>query len=166
MDGKDYKKGVKLALFNYYKNQTIEVKKKKNQKPETQALADIMMVLKIKHWLCFRYEAKSAFDPISNKYRMTHVVPGHTDIAGITPEGFPFYIEVKAKGKRSQVRDNQIKFILDTIRFGSFSIVADSGEYVLDCYTKWIDVIKKGSRGKEGIKYLIGLMPKLKRDFI
>lgn len=106
-------------------------------KPEQLVVNDILLKLSKLGYLLFVYESKAVFSQRAKTYLNSQVPKGHPDIAGISPEGFPVYIEIKAKGKLKTLKPVQANFLRILINRDAFAMCADSCELVLECYRQW-----------------------------
>lgn len=135
---------TKKALEKYFEREHKKLQremtgpKRKNKSPEKKVVKDILEWGK-KYGLDLDVIEASGYDRI--KKAMVHdtkIDPGYPDISGNDRFGLAVYIEAKAKGRRSSLRDHQRQFLMRKINSGAFACVADSAEYVHELYHKWL----------------------------
>lgn len=131
----DYKKRIQASIEKFHKRELNQPTGRRNQKPEAKIENEIYKHLNEIGWSIDFYESSSF--GISPEYQDYKVKPGHSDLAGNLPNGIACYVEVKAKGKRSTLSDNQRQFLIEKINTNCFAIVADSLEYVLNTFQTW-----------------------------
>jgi len=133
----DRKNRVKKAIEGFYKRQEPRATGRKNNDPEAQLVKAIISHLTALKWNVQWYESKAVYNPKAQRYMSSQMKPGHSDIAGSTPEGISCYIEVKDKGKRSTLRDNQRAFLEEKIRSNCFAVCVDYIGSVEALYFTW-----------------------------
>lgn len=137
----DYKKGVQDALQNFYSKELKKdspSKKRKNKAPEKQVVKAILtwgndngFDLDVIEASTFdRYKVSMAHD--------TKVVAGYSDISGNDRFGLACYIEVKAPGRRSTLRESQRFFLERKISSGAFACVTDNISHLHNLYHQWL----------------------------
>jgi hypothetical protein len=77
---------------------------------------------------------------------------GYADVSGNTYDGLSIYIELKAPGKRSTLRDNQRDFLVKKIKSGCFAGVVDSVSCLETLWNNYNDALDKK-------KALLDLLP-------
>lgn len=122
---------------------------------------------KITEQLCLAYcnqvgidvsviDSKATFSQKSNTYKKSKSAPeGFPDLVGNTQSGVAVYIELKAKGKISTLRDKQYLFLKNKIQQNCFACAVDSDEMLHDIYMNWIKADNK-------VDYLLSKLPKVK----
>jgi hypothetical protein len=138
--------------------------KRKNKKPEEEAVKELKIWCKNHGIDIHRYESKSAWNPDIGSYRSQHVEVGHPDLAGSNNFGMAIYIEAKAKGKRSTLREGQRVFLEKKINTGCFAVVSDGADHLSKTYFRWMNILKSGdqSRLKMAREFLLSDLPKKK----
>lgn len=134
----DRRESTKRALENFFRKQIKKPRKKRNSAPEKDVESEVLTTARQMGFLLFVYESKATFNPKVGRYlKSNSVVEGHPDLAGITPCGRPCYIELKAKGKLSTVRQKQDEFLKAVIDRGAFALVLDSSTELRVRYDLW-----------------------------
>lgn len=129
---------------------------RKNKSPEKDLCEkEIMPWLKANAFCCTVIEAKSTFSASVGKYIKSQAVPGFPDIVGNDSDGVAVYIELKAPGRISTLRDNQRRFLKKKIYSNCFGIVVDSVDKLQTSYEQWKCIDKKDKK----IDYLLSLLP-------
>jgi len=111
----------------------------RNSKPEKMVQNQIMFwAHKNGFWLHI-IESKAQYSPHLKRYtkKLSGAPAGFSDMVGITPEGKPCFIELKAPGKRGNLSVSQEMFLLDAIKRGAFAVVTDSSNHLDDVWKKW-----------------------------
>ena len=148
------------ALLKHHQKQLPKENKKtrKNGKPEQITVRECM------HWFNDHgfsmniVESKAVYSASAGRYLRGQVAAGFLDSAGCTPLGIGCFVEFKAKGKRTTLRDAQREFIRDKVLKGCFSCVVDSQQNLENIYTQWINLDREG-----GIAYLLSILPSNKK---
>lgn len=109
----------------------------KKVKPEkiTQSLIQ-SWCLKNSFWVHV-IESKATFSKNLNRYLRGNAPEGFPDMVGITPCGLACYIELKARGKRSNLSPEQTSFLVKAIALGAFAVVTDSPENIEAIWRCW-----------------------------
>ena len=159
---------AKQALFNYYKKENEKLLRKqkpnnKNKQPEKEVVKSIVNWLKINNFDIHVIEAKNTYNSYAGAYVKGPVEPGYSDISGNDINGLACWIEVKAKGKRSNLSLVQKMFLERKINSNCFAVVVDCIEKLNEYYNTWID-FKKNRKHNEAKKYLLNLLPKKKKE--
>lgn len=154
----NYKKSVQDSMKRYYERQlnqgvSREVKAK-NKKPEKNTEAAVLEWSR--HNNCFLHVIESSsFDPVSRRKTLSKAQAGFPDIVGNTNDGLSLYIELKAKDRRSTLREDQRSFLIMKIHQGCFAAVVDSRER-LEQYWKGYHSLKTINEKKS---YLLDCLP-------
>lgn len=154
------KDSTRQALYKYLDKQIKQSKpKRKNKKPEK----DVQYA--VEQWLeknGFDYdivESKSVYHEASGRYLHSQTTVGFSDIVGNDSHGIACFIELKAPGRRSTLRERQRDFLTKKIKSNCFAVVVDSPKLLADYYDEWIEIRRKKS--KEGARqFLLSLLPK------
>lgn len=131
----DYKKRVKLAVDNWSikqlkKDSPSLLTKKKNKTPEADFLKKLKKHIEETHcWNLDVIDSKGQFSEDAQRYVYGKTRSGYSDMSGNMLNGLAVYIEVKAPGKRSTVREDQRIFLIEKINTNAFAIVTDSIEH-------------------------------------
>lgn len=163
----DKKNSTLDALLKYSENQLKPdepyVAQRINDDPENQVALLIDDWFRAREWDVGRYEAKARYNPETNAYTSKVMPVGVPDRMGLTPQGEPVYVEIKAPGKRSTFNIDrnyrQRNFLILKINYGAFGCVVDSVELLEQTYINWVKV--KNSLGKnEAKEFLLNCLPK------
>ena len=128
--------------------------KKKNKSPERLVQDAIIKHLKNLGFFVFEIESKAIKTPKKGGgffFRSAGAKKGTPDILGVSPSGQFVAIEVKAKGKRSTLRDEQRVFLNRVIDNNGFAMVCDSIEYFTEVFSGYQEARNK--------KYLVKCLP-------
>lgn len=163
-DRLDKKESTKQALERYFDKQARmnnpARKKRTNKKPEKLVEKVVMEWLKANDFSCDVVESKAVFSPRAGIYLNSQATPGMSDIVGCTPDGRGCFIELKAKDRRSDLKDHQRRFLLEKISRGAFAACVDSVEYLEKCWrayrigsdiTEFLPVKREARGDKEGV---------------
>lgn len=129
------------ALNKFYNKQlTKNVKKKtrKNKKPELEVEKAVTKWLRSNGFSCDVVDASTYDAGSGGKFQDVKITAGFTDIVGADRFGFACYIELKAAGKRSALKDHQREFITAKIHNNAFACVTDGVEHLSDLYNRWL----------------------------
>lgn len=154
----DHKKRVSGAMNRYLEKESKKLEprpKRNNQKPEKAVVESCMFWLKQKGFDVHVVESKAVFNPKAGRYLSSQLVPGFSDICGNDSNGRAVFIECKAPGRRSTLREVQFKFLSNKIHSSAFAVVVDSHELLETYYSKWISL-----SGSEAREYLASVLPK------
>lgn len=131
----DYKKRVKLAVDNWSikqlkKDSPSLLPKKKNKTPEADFLKKLKKHIEENHgWSLDVIDSKGQFSEDAQRYVYGKTRSGYSDMSGNMLNGLASYLEVKAPGKRSTLREDQMNFLIEKINSNCFAIVTDSIEH-------------------------------------
>ena len=131
----------------------------KNKKPEKDTESSVLEWSK--HNNCFLHVIESSsYDPISRRKTLSKAQAGFPDLVGNTNEGLSLYIELKAKDRRSTLREDQRSFLTMKIHQGCFAVVVDSRAR-LEQYWKGYHSLKTSQEKKA---YLLDCLPKKRKN--
>lgn len=134
----DRKYSTKRALERYFDKQARRNdplrKKRSYGAPEKEVEKEVMAWLKENDFSCDVVESKAVFNRSAGTYVSGQTVKGMSDIVGCTPDGMGCFIELKAHGRRSQLKIHQRKFLLAKMMRGAFACVVDSVDYLEECW--------------------------------
>jgi len=132
----------------------------KNAKPEFELKKLIMKWLVDNGFNCNVVESKAVFSAAAGGYIRGQTDAGFSDIVGVCPyAGVACFIELKAPGKRSTLKEHQRQFLLDKARWFSFAVCVDSVELLNQTYREWVKLFSKGQM-QEARTYLVNALPK------
>lgn len=119
---------TKAALMRYYEKQLNKNtgRKKKNGNPEKIVEKAVMEWAKNQGWFVGVFEAKSVYNKSAGVYISSTMEYGTPDILGISNNQTMVAIELKAKGRRSTLREAQRKYLIEVISRNGFAVVVDS----------------------------------------
>lgn len=156
----EYKKSVFSAINTWSKKQLPRTprKKKKNSNPEGKFVLVLKKHLETLGFSIDIVEAKAVYNESAGRYMNGKARPGFPDMVGNTPNGLSVWIEVKAPGKRNNVRVEQHAFLLKKINMGCFAIVCDSIEYFDKLLLEW-------KQAPDRKQVLLEALPKLPKRY-
>lgn len=135
------RESTKKVLEKYFNKQARKNdplrKKRKYSRPEKQVEKEVMAWLKDHDFSCHVVEAKAVYSPSAGIYLNSQAEPGMSDVIGCTPDGRGCFIELKARDRRSALKDHQRRFLLSKISRGAFACVVDSVEYLEKCWSHY-----------------------------
>lgn len=151
---------AKDALLKYHarqiKSNNSRAKKKRNKKPEKEAVKEMLSWLRGYGFSVNEIEAKAVYNPKAGRYVSGQVSAGYPDISGNDKHGCAVYVEAKAKGKRSTVSELQVEFLKEKIKTNCFAVVSDSADFLATAYKFWVGIDDYSNKRK----YLMSLLPK------
>lgn len=157
------KESTREALYKYLDNQLKQSKpRRKNKKPEKNVQYEVEQWLE-KHGFDYDIvESKAVYHEQSGRYLHGQTSSGFSDIVANDSNGLAVYIELKAPGRRSTLREKQRDFLTRKIKSNCFAVVVDSPTLLADCYNEFYEIRDKKS--KEGARqYLLSLLPKKRK---
>lgn len=132
---------------------------KKNKSPEKDLVKALLVWLKNNEFDCNVVESKATFSQATGLYTGRVAVAGFPDIVGNWKNGLATYIEVKAPGRISTLRELQRDFLLKKINSNCFAVCVDS-VYLLDHLWEEYTASDRISRQR----YLLDQLPTKKAD--
>jgi hypothetical protein len=154
------KESTKKALEGYFERQARkEAPKRKNSQPEREVEKAILKWAEDKGWLLVKVEAKAVYSAQAGRYLHSQTSVGLPDLIGSTNIGRAVFLEVKAPGRRSTLRDGQRRFLTELIARNGFALVCDSVDQLEKAYSQWNEECSQ-SRGK---KFLLSQLPQPKK---
>lgn len=159
---RDHKKSVQSAIEKYIAKQTETAKptnRKPNKSPEKDVEAECLKVMRGLGWDVAVFESKAVL--IGNVWRNPGMKSGVCDVQGISDQGEPVFVELKAKGRRAtfwkQGNERQVDYLLSKIERGAFAVVVDSSSDLINWFYLWRAARETGvARARE---YLLSLLP-------
>ena len=152
----DYKARVKNAMMEYQAKidkdlkrerdalSGVKKKKTKNEKPEKVTEAEVIQWLSDRKFNFNVVEAKAVYSVSAGRYLSGQTDPGFSDIVANDSSGRAFFIELKAKGKKSTLKSHQYIFLKEKIEMNCFACVCDSAEMLDKIYLKWGSFLARG----------------------
>lgn len=151
---------VKDALNNYYKKQmgTANRQKRKNKKPEKEVEKKVL-AWAAKHGFDLQvFESKAVYSASAGRYLHSQASESVSDLIGNNQE-IACYIELKAPGRRSTLKEHQLRFLQKKINQGCFACCVDSALMLEDTWSKWRSLKDK----EQAKKFLLNYLPKKKQ---
>jgi len=145
---------TKAALHKYLTKKTTVKKSSKNRKPEKEVEKACMNWFRDQGFSMNVIEASGG----RNMYGAITVKSGFVDSAGCTPLGIGSFVEFKAPGRLSTLRDNQREFLLEKINKGCFACVVDSAGSLSRLYQEWYMIYIEDKN--QSIELLLNSLPK------
>lgn len=129
--------------------------KKKNKKPERDTENDCLIWCRANNIFVHVVES-SSYDPITGRKTFSRATAGMPDLIGNTANGNSIYIELKAKDRRSTLKDHQRDFLIEKIKQNCFAVVVDSVEKLNQYFREFCKLKNLESRQT----YLINCLPR------
>ena len=101
---------------------------------------------------CDVVESKAVYSAQAGRYLNSQAVAGFPDIVGCDALGRALFIEVKASGKRSTLKEHQRRFLIEKIDKNAFAVCVDGPDLLLKFYREWHQVEAKKA-------YLLKVLP-------
>lgn len=135
--------------------------KRRNKKPERQTETDCLLWCRANNMFVHVIES-SSYDHILGRKTLSKTTVGMPDLIGNTINGNSVYIELKAKDRRSTLKDHQRAFLIEKIRQNCFAVVVDSVHKLDQYYKEFCKLRNQESRQT----YLLDCLPrKINRSF-
>lgn len=167
MSSDDLKKRVQSAVETYINRETpIEPKPTRhNNAPEKEVQDEVLKWLRDNGFSINVVESKAIYNRKSERYISQSVAPGFVDLVGNDKIGLGVFIELKAKGRRSTLRDNQRAFLQEKINTGCFAVVVDSVELLEKQYEHFV-LLRYRQQIQQAKEFLLLALPvqKIKED--
>lgn len=153
MPDETYSKKIQGIVEGYGTRELKKYQRKgKNKAPEKDVEKELDAYWLAAGFFINRYESKAK--NIGGVWRSSGLEFGTPDRLGCDRSGYFIAVEVKAKGKRSSLREEQRIFLIKIIERGGFGLCCDSLEYFKKHYKMWT-----GLSGKIRVDYLMALLP-------
>jgi hypothetical protein len=149
------KKGWDLLIKSIERQTNInqpEPRGKKNESPEKDVEKSCLAWGGKNRCYFHVVESKAVYSHAAGRYTHGQAESGYSDLSGNNANGHSLWVELKAKGRRSNLSAEQYWFLKSKIEQGCFAVVVDSAEILNEFYYKWA-----GSKNKES--YLISILP-------
>lgn len=147
MDPDDWevrKKGIEKALEKFHKkNDPKPASGITYNSPEKDLEKEVLVWLRANGFHVNVIEAKAVYNRKLDRYVAQTVSPGFVDIAGNDKTGLGTFIELKAPGRRSTLRENQREFLLQKIETGCFAVCIDSVNLLESQYLRFTELRQK-----------------------
>lgn len=115
--------------------------------------------LNLNGFSCDVIESKAVFSQKAGRYLRGQTVKGMSDVVGCDPVGRGCFVELKARGKRTNVSLDQIVFLSKKITNHAFAVVVDSADCLSFYYKNYCEFIKQ-SDFNGARDYLRSVLPK------
>ncbi|TXH09399.1 MAG: hypothetical protein E6R04_08155 [Spirochaetes bacterium] len=136
----DFKLRIQKSVLKHATRELAQNQpKRKNGKPERKLQAQMMSWLSSQGFFVFPLESKSVYSSVAGRYLDSQTRVGASDILGVTPQGYFLAVEVKARGRRSTLRDAQRIFLESVLSKGGFAVCSDSIEHLDKIYHSWLN---------------------------
>lgn len=144
-------------------SKTLEPKRT-YKSPEKDLEALVLDWLRLNKFDVNVVEAKAVFNPKIKRYISGMTTPGFPDVVGNDCDGNAVFVELKAPGRRSTIRDDQYRFLMRKIESNCFAVCIDSLGMLQQLYNGWksldrddrqdflLTQLRGGSHGKEKSK--------------
>ena len=155
--------GVEKALLKYHEKQLPKKKKSRkgpNKKPEKELVKHLLSWSKTHKIDLQVVESQNVYSQASGKYTQAQTKSGTPDLIGNSRTGLSVWIEAKAPGRLSTLRENQREFLVRKIRSNCFAVVVDSVDRLNTLYFNFL----KFNNRKQAQEYLLFQLPKLKKE--
>lgn len=149
---------TKKAIENFSSRLLKTPKKRTVRKipPEKIVEKEVVTWLNTNGFSCHVVESKAVYNQKAGRYISGQTVPGFPDVVGCGPQGQSVWIELKAKGRRSTLRDAQRAFLRTKIKLGAFAVCIDSTRLLSNLWAGW-------STTSDKEKFLLDALPKKSR---
>lgn len=156
----EHKDRVRAAMEGFIAKQKAKQAgpTRKNAKPEKKVEAAHLIWFKENLFDVDVIEGKAVFNASEGRYLRGQVIPGFSDIAGNDQFGHAVYVELKAPGRVSALRDEQYDFLMRKIYSNCFAIVSDNANRTAILYRHWLELPSMESRRE----FLLKNLPKKK----
>ncbi len=130
--------------------------RRKNERPEFELTKKPCMKWMTEHRFSMdSIEAKAVYNYDAGRYTAGQTVPGVADAFGCTPYGHAAFVEFKAPGCRSGLKDHQREWLTTKIRLGCFAVCVDTVSCLSEAWFYWSTIERE-----RGIQYLLEHLPK------
>lgn len=154
MSNEDYKARVRLAMESYLNKNRPKSPgtTRKNTAPEKETVKLILKACDSMGFSCHVVESKAVYSQAAGRYLNSQANPGFPDIVGCDQLGRALWIEVKAPGRRSTLKEHQRQFLISKIDLNCFAVCVDGPDQLLKFYREWIQAETKKA-------YLLKVLP-------
>lgn len=156
----DYKKRVANAINRYSDKQAKKLEPKvarKNRKPEQESVFECLSWLKRNGFDCDIIESKATFSVKAGRYLRSQAVAGMSDLVGNDKDGRACFIEIKAKGRRSTLKEHQFEFLARKIKSNCFATVATGEDELEEIYSRFLECLNLNQSHAQ--EYLLSQLP-------
>ena len=139
----DYKKRVQDALNRHHDKLHKQNERRssgvsrKNGKPEQLVVKAILQWAQGRGLDLHVVESKAVYSKAAGRYLHSQISESLSDLIG-NYQGFAIYVEVKAKGRASTLKEHQRLFLSRKATQGCFATVADSVEVLALRFEAWL----------------------------
>lgn len=157
----DRKDSTRAAMDAYIRREcapeNTTAPKRQNKTPERDTERAVLRWAKDNGFF-FHVVESSRFDPLLGQMGSAKAQAGMSDLIGNTPNGLACFVELKAKGRRSALSEQQRHFLKQKIEQNCFAVVVDSAESIA---RQWSEFCSCSSQTKRQ-EYLMHSLPKEK----
>jgi hypothetical protein len=140
----DFRERIKSAIEKYTeKNKAKSAPTRSNGSPEKDLEKEVLSFLENNSFHVNVVESKATFNQQQQRFISSSVKSGFADIVGNHYTGIAVFIELKAPGRRSTLRDNQREFLLSKIETGCFAVCIDSVELLEAQWNRFRELIDR-----------------------
>lgn len=131
--------------------------RRSNKKPEAELVKQLQALCKTLGIAIHKVEA-SSYDFVAKRTTASRVEAGYSDLSGNTDHGIAVYVEAKAPGRLSTLKDHQRRFLVSKIHQNCFSCCVDSVDRLEFIYKKWCQ-LRRMNIDKESKDFLLSQLP-------
>ena len=135
----DFKSRIRASVEKHASKELGQnLPKRKNKKPERKLQGEMLAWLSARGCFVFPLESRAVYSVAAGRFLESQTRVGASDILGLTPDGLFLAVEVKARGRRSTLRDSQRIFLESVLSRGGFAVCSDSIEHLDKLYHSWL----------------------------
>ena len=173
-DVEDFKSRIEASMKKLHQREWTKQKRengidraprKKIKDPEKLVEKDVRKWFEKMRFDFSVVESKAVWNNEAGAYIDGQTESGFSDIVGNNRHGLSMWVELKAKGKRSNASVAQVQFLLRKIKTNCFAVVVDGSSILDRYYSEWLQYIDSGDY-IGGRKYLKSLLPERKLNEI
>ena len=144
------------AMQSYHDRQSkTQIITRKNKKPEKEVERQCMDWMRLRGWSVQVIESKATYNPEIGVYRNQSAKAGTADCIGCTNDGIFVAVEFKAKGRKSTLRPQQYKFLVEKIEHNAFAVCVESADELAHYYELWVQHSESPSDRREIFQKLL-----------
>lgn len=152
------------ALKKYMQRQLDEmgrrgVQQRRNDNPEAQFEIELRKEFVSLGFSMHKVEARAVYNYEAGRYMQGQAVKGMPDYIGCVPGGVAAFVEAKAPGRRSTLKEHQREFLLDKIKRGCFVCCVDTVVLLRHTWAQWENLVTT-NRPIAARAWLIESLPK------
>lgn len=129
---------------------------KPNARPEKEVEKEVTDWLNQNGFFCHVVESKAVYSKGAGRYLKGQTVSGMPDVIGVCPDfGIGAFVELKAKGRLSNLSSNQKHMLRSFIEHDAFAVCVDSSSLLETYYKTFITLINDRPKAREYLASLI-----------